>query len=202
MCINAETSLGALLLGIFTGTILIIDQESNKLDYEKILIGIFVIFFSLIQLFEYKIYLNKHEQNIIYKNLLLLNLGFQGLVFFILMSFIYKINGIYLLICGLTSFIIIIEIIINQVEITLNETKCVNWDFMSNNNHISKLLFIMYFVMFFWIFVEPNSNYLKYIGYIFLSTLIFSYFIQDYKINKPSIWCLTSAIAAPFFLLY
>jgi hypothetical protein len=117
------------------------------------------------------------------------------------MSFLYKLNIIYLIICGLVSFIIILEIFTNPTDITLNENSGLKWNFMTNKN-ISINLGIMYFTIFFWIFTQSISNFIKYIGVILLSTFIFSYYLQSIKINSPSIWCMSSAIVAPLFLLY
>ena len=200
MCINYQTSLAAFIFGEITGLILIFDQDENSTDYEKIFIGLFVMFYTLIQFFELMIYLNK-SNNQIYKKLLVLNLGFQGLIFFILGSFIYKVNLIYIIVCGLVSFIIILSVFNNDVEIDLTESKCLKWNFLSSEPNINLSLGLMYFVMFLWIFIEPTSNYIKYIGFILLGTFIFSYFVLNGRANSPGMWCLSSAISAPLFLL-
>lgn len=48
------------------------------------------MFYSLVQLFEAFIYYNGKSASEIYSRLLLLNLGFQGLVLFLLASQCYK----------------------------------------------------------------------------------------------------------------
>lgn len=201
MCVNYQTSLMALVIGEITGLILIFDQDKTSTNYEKIFIGLFVMFYTLIQFFELNIYLTNgdNENNQIYKKMLALNLGFQGLVFFILASFIYKINPIYLIICGLVSFIIMLNVLQNDVNINLTETNCLRWDFLSKPE-MNISLGLMYFVMFIWMFFDTNSEYLKYVGFVLLGTLIFSYFILSGRANSPGLWCLSSAIAAPLFL--
>jgi hypothetical protein len=211
MCINFETSLMSFLIGELSGLSLILfnycktetETETKSIDYEKIFIGLFVMFYTLVQFCELKIYQTNNNDSIANK-LLVLNLGFQGLLFFVLMSLIYKINGIYILICGLVSIIIIIETIFGTTNIKLTESKCLRWEFMENKQ-IYLSLGLMYFMIFFWVFVEPNSNFIKYVGFVLLFTLIFSYFIFNNiytYVNSPSIWCLSSAIAAPLFILY
>ncbi len=200
MCINYQTSLGALMIGEVTGLILILDQDQINTNYDKIFIGLFVMFYSLIQFFELMIYINPVTKNQIYKKMLVLNLGFQGLLFFLIASYIYKINSIYLVMCGLVSFIIMLNVFENNIDINFTNTQCLKWDFLSSSN-INVSLGIMYFAMFLWIFTESNSYYIKYIGVILLSTFLFSYFLQYDKTNSPGIWCLSSAIAAPLFLL-
>lgn len=201
MCINYQTSLGALLFGEIAGLILIINQGQKFNDLEKIFVGLFVMFYSLIQLCELQIYLNIPEKNSIYNKLLVINLAFQGLLFFVLMSWIYKINGIYLMICGLVSLIILLDVITNSTQISFTNSNCLKWDFINRKN-IYIPLGLMYCTMFFWIFVEPNSNFIKYIGLVLLITFIFSYFLIEGKFNSPGLWCLSSAIAAPLFLLF
>ena len=209
MCINYETSLASFLIGELSGLALILfncsETDTKSIDYEKIFIGLFVMFYTMIQFFELRIY-QTNNSDMISKKLLLLNLGFQGLLFFVLMSLLYKINGIYIWICGLVSFIIVIETIFgfDSQDIELSESKCLKWNFMKNDK-ISLSLGLMYLTMFFWIFVEPNSNFIKYIGFVLLFTLVLSYFIFNNiytNVNSPSIWCLSSAIAAPLFILY
>ena len=209
MCINYETSLASFLIGELSGLALILfncsETDTKSIDYEKIFIGLFVMFYTMIQFFELRIY-QTNNSDMIAKKLLLLNLGFQGLLFFVLMSLLYKINGIYIWICGLVSFIIVIETIFgfDSQNIELTKFKCLKWNFMKNDK-ISLSLGLMYLTMFFWIFVEPNSNFIKYIGFVLLFTLVLSYFIFNNiytNVNSPSIWCLSSAIAAPLFILY
>ena len=113
--------------------------------------------------------------------MLLLNLGFQGLVFFLLASYIYKINSIYLIICGLVSFLIILSAFQNNIEISFTETNCLRWDFLTNLQNASISLGLMYAIIFLWIFTESNSEYIKYVGFILLGTFLFSYFILSGK---------------------
>lgn len=194
----------AFVLGEITGLILIFDQDVNNTNYEKIFIGLFVMFYTMIQFFELKIYLNKeNKNNQIYKKLLLLNLGFQGLVFFLLASFIYKINSIYIIICLLVSFIIMLSVYNeNEIDISFTENNCLKWDFLTTQPYVNISLGFMYFTMFLWLFIESNSTYIKYIGFILLGTFIFSYFVLSGKENNPGLWCLSSAISAPLFLLW
>jgi hypothetical protein len=202
MCVNYQTSIAAFVIGEITGLILIFDQDKSSTNYDKIFIGLFVMFYSLIQFFELMLYLNKsNDNNQIYKKMLALNLGFQGLVFFLLASYIYKVNSIYLIICGMVSFLIMLSVFQNDIGISFTESNCLRWDFLSNLPNINISLSLMYFIIFLWVFTESNSEYIKYIGFVLLGTFIFSYYILSGKANSPGLWCLSSAIAAPLFLL-
>ncbi len=204
MCINFETSLVSLAIGEFVGLFLIFENKNTSDNYEKICIGLFVMFYSLVQFYELMIYKNNCNNSIIYKNLLILNLAFQGLVFFILMSFVIKVNKIFLILCCLTLFLIIYQILINTFD--ENKIECNNdglglkWNFMLDKN-ISINLGIMYFIMFFWIFTENSNKFIMNVGSILFGTLLLSYFVQKSSDNPPSIWCMSSAIASPLFLL-
>ena len=72
MCVNLKTSIIAYLIGTISSLLLI--QNNNK---EKKNIGYYILFFTCVQLFEALIYYNNKT---IYSRLLLINLGFQGLV--------------------------------------------------------------------------------------------------------------------------
>ena len=65
----------------------------------------------------------------------------------------------------------------------------------------------MYAIMFIWLFSKKTPRFknisIDFINNsrnIFVCTLIISYFLLNYK-NSPSIWCLSSAIVAPLFLI-
>ena len=51
MCINAETSLASFAIGEIAGLLLLASKNNDK----KV-IGLFIMFYSLVQLFEYNIY--------------------------------------------------------------------------------------------------------------------------------------------------
>lgn len=205
MCINFETSLVSFLIGEFVGLYLVFNQDKNVDSYqEKICIGLFVMFYTLIQFFEMILYKNNCSNSLVYKDLLILNLGFQGLVFFILMSLIFKINKIFIILCCLISFLIIYQVIINFNDENIIECGTnglgLKWNFIKNEN-ISFNLGIMYFIIFFWIFTQNTNKFILNVGIILFGTLVFSYFIQNFSNNPPSIWCMSSAIAAPLILL-
>ena len=199
MCINLETSLFSFLIGESAGLTL---AMSNSL--EKRLIGLFIMFYSFIQIFEANIYFKSNQE--LNSRLLLINLGFQGLVFFLLMSYIYEINSIYIVISIFVSIIILIKgLSENFKEITINN--CLQWDFLSEKE-IHYSLGLMYLIMFIFIFSNKelkndnlnNDNLVFKSGIILLITYLFSFYIIDYK-NRQSIWCMSSAILAPVILL-
>ena len=76
MCINLKTSI--LAFGIGTGSGYLLTTKS----IEKKMMGIFIMFYSLIQLFEAGIYWSNGTNPLLYSQLIMINLGFQGLLFF------------------------------------------------------------------------------------------------------------------------
>jgi hypothetical protein len=201
MCINLETSILAFGLGEASGLYL-----ATRDSIEKKLIGLFVMFYSLVQLLEAFIYYYGKSANEIYSRLLLLNLGFQGLVFFLLMSYCYKINSFYLIITGIISLGILVYSFGSSFKKAELTNECMKWIFMENN-FIKISLSIMYTTMFCWIlnhkeniYTNTNNNFIFNSGLVLLLTYLFSEQIK-FNCNIPSIWCLTSAISAPIFTL-
>jgi len=186
MCINFKTSIGAFIVGTISA--LILNQSENK---EKQVIGKFILFYTMVQLFEALIYYNNKE---IYSRLLLMNLGFQGLVFSLLLNDYVPINKIYIYITGLIAAVIFYKSIQPKIKkASVNEG--MKWNFMNRNSGL--LLVIMYIFMF--ISVLDNSKKLDYInklGILLFITLIISY----NNTNRPSMWCLSSAIIAPLII--
>lgn len=83
------------------------------------------MFYTLIQKIELELYMNKEDtNNQIYKKMLALNLGFQGLFFFIVASYFLKINSIYLVVCGLVSFVVMLSVFENDINISFTESNC------------------------------------------------------------------------------
>jgi hypothetical protein len=77
-----KTSIGAYIIGTISG--LILNKSENK---ENKIIGKFIIFYTMVQLFEALIYNDNKE---IYSKLLLINLGLQGFVFTLLLNDLYN----------------------------------------------------------------------------------------------------------------
>ena len=194
MCINANTSIASFLIGEICGLILLTKSK------DKQILGLFVMFYTLVQLFEYNIYNgNSAELN---SRLLLLNLGFQGLVFFVLVNQICDVNKIYLIITGLITLFILYKSLLSDFNsATLNT--CLKWNFI--DKEISLLLTIMYGAIFYWLFsdkicIENYSKFFDIASYYFGGTAILS-FILSQRENSPSFWCMSSAILAPLLLL-
>lgn len=200
MCINFTTSLTSLFVGELSGLLLTFESR------EKRAIGLFVMFYSLIQFFEANIHYYGNSSSEIYSRLLLINLGFQGLVFFVLMSDIIEIPTYYMIIC------IIIAISIMYMALSPDFQKatvnnCIKWNFMNDKTSIG--LGLMYLLIFYWYLGEKTSRFtntnidigfINKTGIFFATTYIISQTIAT-TTNSPGIWCLLSAIIAPTFLL-
>jgi len=200
MCINFTTSLTSLFIGELSGLILSFESK------EKRAIGLFVMFYSLVQFFEANIHYYGNSASSIYSRLLLLNLGFQGLIFFVLMSDIIEIPSFYIIICIIIAFTIMYMALSPDFEkATVNN--CIKWNFMNGKSGF--ILSIMYLLIFYWYLSYKTpypANSILDIGFInktgifFASTYIISKTIAT-RTNSPGIWCMLSAIVAPTFLL-
>lgn len=192
MCIDSRTSLASFGIGEIAGLLLLASKNNDK----KV-IGLFIMFYSLVQLFEYNIYKNNNIE--LNSKLLLLNLGAQGIFLFGLLNQIAHVKSIYFIITGIVFAIILYDVFRTKIK-NARVDPCIKWDFMTNK--ISKLLGLMYITMFFWWFCDKDSANLHFsnkVKYFYLATFIFSYLIGDFE-KKPSYWCMSSAILAPIML--
>jgi hypothetical protein len=202
MCINFTTSLTSLFIGELSGLILTLESK------EKRAIGLFVMFYSLVQFFEANIYYYGNSASSIYSRLLLLNLGFQGLIFFVLMSDIFEISSFYIIISIIIALTIMYIALSPDFEkATVNN--CIKWNFLNDNNKTQLTLGIMYLLIFYWYLSNKTPNptntildigFINKTGIFFASTYIISKTIAT-TTNSPGIWCMLSAIVAPTFLL-
>lgn len=185
MCINLKTSIAAFLIGQIAGLMLAFD--SNKRP-----IGFFIMFFSLVQLFEALIYAGYDKYGIVSK-LLLTNLALQGLFFF----YVMKQYNVYMLLCIIISIMVISAVFKKDFKPASND-KCLKWDFM--DSQYSNALTLMYILILYYLVSNKNTFYRKF-GYLLLFTCVISYACMNiYK--SPSFWCLTSAIASPIALWF
>ena len=192
MCINFETSISAFLIGTISGLLLALKEQK-----EKKVIGLFIMFFSIVQLCEAMIY-KGYDINGFFSELLYLDLGFQGFIFFLLLYYYsFSINNIYLLLTAFIAINFIIKLLYTNFHKSQINT-CLTWNFL--DNYSSNLLALMYILMFIFSFYKQTNNIFFNSGIILAFTYILSFKLQQYK-NTPSIWCLTSALAAPLFLL-
>ncbi len=203
MCVNLETSLLSFIIGAGSGFLLTAQTIERKL------IGLFVIFYSLIQLFEACVYwTNDKEKNNFYSKLLMLNLGFQGLIFFFLMNQIYFIDSFYLIIClGIALFSIYSSFDTNDDSVQLDN--CIKWNFLTKD--VSLMLGLMYGLILIWFWFDDkkinnsvnksiDTEFILKTGYLLTGTWLFSFFLTK-NCNNAGIWCLTSAIVTPVLLL-
>jgi len=193
MCINLETSIVAFSIGMLSGLKLI-----NSTNKESKLIGKFIMFYTMVQLFEAMIYYNNKK---IFSMLLLLNLGFQGLFFMLLLNDMIPINKMYIIITMSIALFITYKTFHPDFK-KATTTECMKWNF--NDTMVQGVLTLMYLIMF--IVVIENNNMLDKInkfGFLLFITFILSYSMNgiNCSMNKPSVWCLSSAIAAPIGIL-
>ena len=191
MCFNYKASVISFMIGMISGLLLIMNE------LEKKVIGYFILFYTLVQLLEAIMYYYGNNTPIIYSKLLLINLGLQGLIFFLLVNYIYKIPDIYFYLSLFISFYIIIETFQSNFKKVTIDPK-INWNFMNLN--VSIFLAIMYFLMFYWLFNNQENIKINNFGKLLFTTFLISYLIPNKNENHPSIWCISSAIVAPISL--
>ena len=202
MCINAETSLLSMMIGEISGLLMYMNDDINKKMF-----GLFVMFYTLIQYFEFNMY--KYKDVDLNSRLLLINLGSQGFVFFLLMNKLYNVNTLYLIVSGFIMIYTILQGLDNNFKeanmyackgITDNMRKnpCNKWNFLTNKT--SLLLGLMYGSMFLWYFSDKKNEFIDKTGKYFALTAIISYVFLKSK-NSPSYWCMSSAILAPICLI-
>jgi hypothetical protein len=188
MCVNLQTSIIAFIVGIVCGLILATE------DNEKRALGIFIMFYSFVQLCEAYIYYFGKDETKLASKLLLINLGLQGIVYFILISYYVQVNTLFFLICGLVSLLVTFKATERNFKAANIET-CMKWNFMDNITSYS--LIIMYITII--TYSQLSSNKIINIsGKYFILTYILAYLMQG---NGPSLWCLSSAITSPLLLL-
>ena len=194
MCINLETSIIAFCIGMISGI-----KLTNNANMETRLIGKFIMFYTMVQLFEAIIYYKNTKPT---SMLLLLNLGFQGLFFILLLNDMIPLNKIYIIITTMIALFICYKTFHPEFK-EATTTDGMKWNF--NDTETSTALAIMYITMFLSV-IENNMilDNLNKLGVLLFVTFVISYSINGIfcQVNKPSIWCLSSAIAAPIMMLF
>lgn len=188
MCINLETSIISFIIGELYGFKI---YKSNKKEYK--VLGIFIMWYSLVQFIEACIYYFGTKWYKIFNKTLVICLGLQGLVIFYTHQKIFNQSHILFFVTLLISIILTYKSI--NDELVIKNSKCVDWNFFEHNRYISVLLFWMYISIL--ILLSINNKYK-----IFRNYLLFTYFISNFIIsnkNTPSMWCLTSAIITPIY---
>lgn len=188
MCVNLETSIISFLTGEYFGWNM---YKSNVKEYQ--ILGIFIMFFTLIQLIEACIYYFGPKWYKFLNKLLIISLGLQGLVLFYAHQKILNQQHFLIYLTLIISIIIICNTINNKYIV--KESKCLDWNFFQNNKQISDLIFWMYISVL--ILLSSSKKYIVYRNY-----LLFTYFISKFIVvnkNSPSMWCLSSALITPIF---
>ncbi len=150
-------------------------------------IGLFIMFITLVQLFEALVY--KRAVSIRLLSILLqANLGLQGLVFFALV----KPWSIYFWICAAVSAYVVLDALTTMHPITL--TNHLRWHMTSA---VSWLLRASYLLIILFCLLTPAYRLVFYlfVGMLLMSSCI-SYFFTKYN---PSLWCLTWSPLLLFF---
>jgi hypothetical protein len=182
MCFNFHASLAAFLIGETTGLLL---AQSYDRTYRNI--GLFVMFFTLVQLLEALVY--KGGPLRLLSLLLQTNLGAQGLVFFALV----QPWSLSFWICLGISLFVTLDAFRGKHFITMNGQ--LRWNMTPPVEWALRLMFLLIFVF------SLRTPAYKLASQVILGMLVVSYvFGFFYKRNNPSLWCLASAIGSPVLL--
>lgn len=188
MCISFEASMIAYTIGVISGTLLFVE---NKPVFK--VFGLFIIFYSHIQLFEGLIYKNNI---ILWSKLLLANLSLQGFLFFGLLKYYNVENSLFInILLGVTFLLALYginkSIFLKETEKTTVCKSGIYWPFEQ------KFLGLMYLLMFSLLFTK--NNFIFYVGLFFLFTYALSKIVSTINVfeNTPGLWCWFSAITAP-----
>ena len=189
MCISFEASMAAYSVGIVSGALLFFQ---NKPMFK--VFGLFIIFYSHIQLLEGLIYKNN---TILWSKLLLANLSLQGVLLFGLLKYYNVANSFFINILFGATFLLALyginkSIFLKESEKTTICKSGIYWPFNQ------KFLGLMYLLMFSFMLFTKN-NFIFYVGLFFLITYVLSKIISSMNIfdNTPGLWCWFSAITAP-----
>lgn len=197
MCISFEASVIAYTIGLLSGASIFYNSYINKSNAFLKVIGLFIIFYSQIQLLEALIYKNN---NFLWSRLILANISLQGFIFFALIKYYNIFKSIY------TNLLLFITLLISLYGIyksfTLKQNEKakflkygIEWPFSDY------YLALMYFFMFLFLFISKN-NLVYIVGLFFFITFILASYVSYLNMLKhtPGLWCWFSAITAP--LLY
>jgi hypothetical protein len=189
MCISFEASIAAYTIGVVSGALLFLQNKSVFKVF-----GLFIIFYSHVQLFEGLIYKNN---NILWSKLLIANLSLQGVLLFGLLKYYNIANGLFINILLGATFLLALygiskSILLKETEKTTVCKSGIYWPF----NQI--FLGVMYLLMFSFLLFTKN-NFIFYVGLFFLITYVLSKIVSTMNVfeNTPGLWCWFSAITAP-----
>lgn len=194
MCFSFEASVVAFIIGEVSGYLLF--QNENSI-YK--VIGLFVMWYSLVQLAEAFIYKNYNVK--LSSKMLLFNLFTQGIVLVALMNrYTLTDSKIILGLMLLIAIYGVYKVNISNFSSALVDQNCVScgkmyWPFLEGNTTI--VLGIMYSLMFYMLLTNQNKK-INDVGKYFLATYILSYMIPIK--NAPSVWCYSSALVAPYLV--
>ena len=194
MCVSFEASVIAFMIGEVSGYLLF---QSKNIIYKAF--GLFVMWYSLVQLAEAFIY--KNYNVMLASKLLLFNLFTQGVVLALLLHR-YNIadSKLILILMSLIAVYGTYKICQSNFEsaiISRDSSSCgkMEWPFIKGNN--GKVLIAMYSLLLYMLLTHENRQ-INDIGKYFLATLILSYIIP--MKNSPSVWCYSSALVAPYLV--
>lgn len=189
MCISFEASIAAYTIGVVSGALLFFQNKSVFKVF-----GLFIIFYSHVQLFEGLMYKNN---NILWSKLLIANLSLQGVLLFGLLKYYNIANSLFINILLGATFLLALygiskSILLKETEKTTVCKSGIYWPF----NQI--FLGVMYLLMFSFLLFTKN-NFIFYVGLFFLITYVLSKIVSTMNVfeNTPGLWCWFSAITAP-----
>jgi hypothetical protein len=201
MCYSKNSSLVSFIIGILS-SILLIFYGNKKYVKENLIVGLFLIFVSFMQFFDYFIWLdinNKKGLNYISTLIAPLFNHSQPSMLYILSETIYKKNNIYYLLLNLIYFI---YVIIKYIQFISNNNNLITskkyghlyWKWKNNFNY-----YFYFFIFIFNIFTYIPLFYGIMFFLLGLFTLIIS--IKYFRKNIGELWCYLIAFT-PLIILF
>ena len=202
MCFTANLSIATFITGIAT-SILLIHYGNETYKKENVIIGLFLIFVTFMQVFEYifwKDTRNKYGYNHLTTIIAPLFNHLQPIVLFILLCVVYHKFNIYFV--GL-NVIYFIYVIVKYIDFVIHEKNLVTnvqnghlyWKWKDDFNY-----HFYFMILLFNIFMYLPTNYA--FMFIALGLMTFFYSKKFFKNNFGELWCYYTAYLPMVILIF
>lgn len=198
MCFNSDVSLAAFLMGVLGG---ILCYKTGIVDYK--IIGLFLIFISLIQGIEYLLW--NHQtcddyNKFLSKTAMIINHLQPVILAILVITFNKNVNLPVVLIPLVIYALCIIPYSLNNSDCTIkNKSEKLGWQWTGKQDYfLVYSLFLACFVIF--ALCLPTPKYATMFSLFIMISYTFSYFIYRNTQSVGTMWCFFSAFSSYLFL--
>jgi hypothetical protein len=203
MCATLKHSIYNVIINFISSLLLFYIYKKKQLNKDILIIILFFLFISLMQIYDVIFWLNQKENNInyIFTKIAMITNQLQPIIFTYLISLYYKLNDTTILILILYIFFSLYYCIsifnkINYTLVTKESYPVLDWKW--NNFYNSQHIYILFVLL-----LSLCSSYFQYplniISIIFTNlSLLFSYYYYKKYIGK--VWCII-AVYFPLLIL-